>query len=407
MSITERLYYTDPYTTDFTAEVIEVTRVGDALAAILNRTYFYPTSGGQPHDTGTLNGVPVTDVIVRESDGAVLHVLGGAIEPGPVVGRVEWVRRFDHMQHHTGQHVLSGAFERLAGAETVGFHMSPDSITIDLDQPALSQATLDAVEDLANQVVTEDRPVRAWFPSDDELPALNLRKVPEVEGKFRVVAVEDFDLCACGGTHVARTGEIGLIKILRTERRGDILRVEFRCGGRALRDYRAKNALLQQLAASLTTGMTEIPAVITKLREENKALQRELRALQSFALAHEAEQLRQAGEQVGAFTLVRAAFDGREPGEVRQLVQHLVARASTIALCVTAGHKGQLIAACADDVPLDMVAVLKRGLAIWGVERGGGRPTFAQGGGTAISLEQAQAALEAAADSVRQMVGQR
>lgn len=403
---TQRLYYTDPYTTEFTAQTLELDRANGALTVVLDRTCFYPTSGGQPHDLGTLNGVPVRDVTVRESDGAVLHVLDGEIAPGPVIGRIDWARRFDHMQHHTGQHVLSAAFERLADADTVGFHMSPDSITIDLDRPALSQDALDAVEDLANQIVFENRPVRAWFPSDEERRALSLRKVPDVEGKFRVVAVEDFDLCACGGTHVRHTGEIGLIKILRTERRGDVLRVEFRCGGRALRDYRAKNALLLQLSASLTTGMADIPVVIAKLREENKALQRELRTLQALALAHEAEQLRRTGERLGPFTLVQAAFDGRDPAQVRQLVQHLVGQPGTVALCAVTGDKGQFIAACADDVALDMVTALKRGLAVWGVERGGGRPTFAQGGGAVVTVAEAQAALQAAAEVVRQMVAQ-
>lgn len=403
---TQRLYYSDPYTIEFTAQVIEIVRTDNGVAAVLDRTYFYPTSGGQPHDTGSLNGVPVLEVTVRESDGAVLHILQGSIEPGPVTGHIDWVRRFDHMQHHTGQHILSQAFERLAAADTVGFHMSPDSITIDLDRPSLSQATLDAVEDLANQVVTEDRPVRAWFPSERERVALNLRKVPEVEGKFRVVAIEDFDLCACGGTHVARTGEVGQIKILRTERRGDILRVEFRCGVRALRDYRFKNALLQQLAASLTTGIPEIPAVIARLRDENKALQRALRALQAQALVLEAEQLWQTGTRIGTITLVQAAFDGRDLAALRELAQRLIERPATVALCASAGEKGQLIAACSADLMLDMVTVLKRGLAMWGVERGGGRPSFAQGGGPTITLPEAQRALQAAAEAVRQLIGQ-
>ncbi|MEP0764357.1 MAG: alanyl-tRNA editing protein, partial [Chloroflexota bacterium] len=214
--ITERLYYTDSYSTAFEANVISTTIVNEAPAAILDRTCFYPTSGGQPHDTGTLNGAAVLEVIVRESAGAVLHILDRALSVGRVSGQVDWARRFDHMQHHTGQHILSQAFERLARAETVGFHMSADSITIDLDQPDLAPATVDAAEDLANQIVTEDRPVRAWFPTDDEVAALALRKVPDVEGRFRVVAVEGFDVTACGGTHVAHTGEIGLIKVLRT-----------------------------------------------------------------------------------------------------------------------------------------------------------------------------------------------
>ena len=400
--ITERLYYADSYSTTFEANLISTTTVNGAPAAILDRTCFYPTSGGQPHDTGTLNGAAVLDVIVRESDGAVLHILDRALGAGRVSGQVDWVRRFDHMQHHTGQHILSQAFVRLTRAETVGFHMSPDSITIDLNRPDLAPATVDAAEDLANQIVTENRPVCAWFPADDELAALALRKVPDVEGKFRVVAVEGFDVTACGGTHVARTGEIGLIKVLRTERRGDILRVEFRCGGRALRDYRLKNALLHQIAAEMTTGFADLPAVLAKLRDENKALRRDLRQVQALALAHEAETLWAAGEQASGVRLVLAAFAERDAGELRQLVQQVIARPSTVMVCAASGAKAQLIAARSDDVALDMVAVLKRGLAVWGIERGGGRPSFAQGGGGAVSPAEVQAALQAAAEHIRQ-----
>lgn len=400
--ITERLYYADSYRTAFEAHVISSTTLNGAPAAILDRTCFYPTSGGQPHDTGTLSGVAVLEVIVREPDGAVLHVLDGALSAGRVSGQVDWARRFDYMQHHTGQHILSQAFVRLARAETVGFHMSADSITIDLDQPDLAPETVDAAEDLANQIVIEDRPVRAWFPTDDELATLTLRKVPDVEGRFRVVAVEGFDVNACGGTHVARTGEIGLIKVLRTERRGDILRVEFRCGGRALHDYRLKNALLHQLAAEMTTGFADLPAALARLRDENKVLRRDLRQAQVQALAHEAETLWAAGEQTGGARLVLAAFADRDAGELRQLVQQVIAHPSTVMVCAASGAKAQLIAARSEDVALDMVAVLKRGLAVWGIERGGGRPSFAQGGGSDVSATQAGAALRAAADYIRQ-----
>ncbi len=400
---TDRLYYADSYCTSFEANLTSMTTVNGAPAAILDRTCFYPTSGGQPHDTGTLGGAAVLDVIVRESDGEVLHVLNRALGGGRVSGQVDWARRFDHMQHHTGQHILSRAFEQLAGAETVGFHMSPDSMTIDLDRPDLAPATVDVAEDLANQIVTEDRPVRAWFPADDELAALALRKVPDVEGRFRVVAIEGFDVNACGGTHVARTGAVGLIKVLRTERRGDILRVEFRCGARALRDYRLKNALLHQIAAELTTGFAELPAALTRLRDENKALRRDLRQAQALALAHEAETLWAAGEQIGGVRLVLAAFAGRDTDELRQLVQQIIARPSTVAVCAASGAKAQLIAARSDDVALDMVAVLKHGLAVWGIDRGGGRSSFAQGGGGDVSAAEAQAALRAAAEAVRQM----
>lgn len=397
---TQRLYYTDSYSTTFSARIIERTTHDQQPAVVLDQTYFYPTSGGQPHDTGTLNDVPVIDVVVREADNAILHVLNKDLTTDSVTGKIDWERRFDHMQHHTGQHVLTQAFIRVAGAETVGFHLSPDSVTIDLDTPNVSAAKIDAAEELSNQIVMEDRPVRAWFPADDEIPNLPLRKMPDVAGKLRVIAVEDFDVTACGGTHVARTGAIGAIKVLRTEKRGDGTRVEFCCGIRALHDYQEKHAILSDLAADLTTAYTEIGAVLNKLRDENKALQRELRSVRATLLENEASDLWQQAERRNGYKLVLGAFDTYDAGEVRQIVQQVITHPSTIALCGVAGEKAMLIVARSDDLPHDMVPVLMQGLAIWGIERGGGRPSFAQGGGVPATREQVEAALAAAAKCI-------
>lgn len=399
--ITERLYYTDSYTTSFEAQIVEQTSLQDQPAVVLDRTYFYPTSGGQPHDGGTLGGIRVVDVSIREADGAVLHVLAHPLDGGRVAGAIDWPRRFDHMQHHTGQHILSQAFVRVAGAATIGFHLSPDSVTIDLDKPAIDPALVDEVEDLANRIVTENRPVRAWFPSDDELARLDLRKVPDVDGKFRVVLVEDFDANACGGTHVSRTGEIGLIKVLRVDRRGESARVEFRCGARALRDYREKHALLSRLSAELTTGYWEVPAALDKLRDENKALRREIKTLRGAMLDHEAGRLWQDADRSDGHALIVQQFADRDVADVRQLVQALVAHPATIALCGVSGEKAQLILARSDDLPFDMVAALKRALAVLGVDRGGGRPSFAQGGGVAARPDAVASALRAAAETIR------
>jgi alanyl-tRNA synthetase len=395
--MTKRLYYTDSYTTTFDAHVIEHTTHNGSPAVVLDQSCFYPTSGGQPHDTGTLDAVPVIDVVVREADGTVLHVLDRPLAAAQVTGSVDWERRFDHMRHHTGQHILSQAFIRVAGAKTIGFHMSADSITIDLDTPDLDPATIDTAEDLANRVVSEDRPVRAWFPAEDELAALELRKVPAVDGKLRLVDIQGFDVTACGGTHVARTGAIGIIKVLRADRRGDTQRVEFRCGTRALHDYREKNALLHRLAAELTTGYWDIPAALDRLRDENKALQRELRALRKTLLEHEAAALWESAERCAGYALITRAFEDRDAGDVRQLAQTLITRPQTVVICGIAGEKAHLIAARSGDLTVDMVPVLMRGLAAWGVARGGGRPSFAQGGGTSASPADVEAALAAAA----------
>lgn len=401
---TERLYYTDSYTTAFEARLLEQTTHAGSPAAVLDRSYFYPTSGGQPHDTGLLNQVPVVGVEVREADGAVLHLLDSPLssQAGDVVrGQIDWARRFDHMQHHTGQHVLTQAFVRVASAETVGFHLSSETVTIDLDKPGITPARVDAAEDLANQIVYENRPVRIWFPAPEEIPALPLRKMPEVSGKLRVVSIEDFDVTACGGTHVAQTGAIGPIKVLRVEKRGDIARVEFCCGGRALGDYHQKHALLSQLAAALTTSYSEIPAVFEKLREENKALRRDLRAVRAELAERDAEALWLAAPAEDGLKLIALASEDRDLDEVRLMLQRLISHPATVALCGVAGEKAMLLLARSDDLPFDMIAALKQALAVWGIDRGGGRPAYAQGGGVPATRAQVQAALEAAATAIR------
>jgi len=235
--VTERLYYTDPYTTEFDAHIVGAEAHEGRPAVVLDRTAFYPTSGGQPFDTGQLGGVAVVDVVDRD-DGTILHVIERELQAGPVRGRIDWTRRFEHMQQHTGQHVLSAAFERVVGARTESFHLGSVSSTIDLGR-MVSAGEIDRAEDEANRVVWEDRPVTIRFADAEEAAKLPLRKEPARTGRLRLIDVENFDISACGGTHVARTGAIGMIAIAGSERVRGGTRVEFLCGVRALRGYRA------------------------------------------------------------------------------------------------------------------------------------------------------------------------
>ena len=222
--MTERLYYSDAYLKTFEARVVDRLEIDGRPAVILDRTAFYPESGGQPSDRGALNGAAVVDVQTREADDEVLHLLSAPLAEEAVTGVVDHARRFDLMQQHTGQHILSQAFLHTAGAETVSFHLNPDpnegALTIDLDKAALAPAELDQVEEYANTIVYENRPVIARFVNDEELQALPLRKPPKVDKAIRIVEVQGFDWSACGGTHVARTGEVGMIKIVKAEKRG-------------------------------------------------------------------------------------------------------------------------------------------------------------------------------------------
>jgi alanyl-tRNA synthetase len=351
----------------------------------------------------------VVEVVEREADGAVVHILAEPLAPGTVEvrGEVDEARRLDLMQQHTGQHILSAAFVEALGANTVSFHLSADYATIDLDRAPLSSEELGRVEDLANEVVFQNRPVIARFVPDEELAALPLRKPLAHAGPARIVEIPGFDCSACGGTHTRATGEVGLVKITRSERRGTESRVEFLSGGRALTDYRAKNALLLDLAREFTIGHWEVGDLVRRLDEELKDARRELRVARDALLDAEAAMLLGQGLSAGRALLVHAYLPNRSPDDLKHLAQRLAARPGTVVLLGSgqAGQKGSFVFARGAGVELH-VGDLMRGAceAIGG--RGGGRPEFAQGGGARGEgvAEALQAALESAARELRSRV---
>ncbi len=391
-----RLYYNDSYTTRFEAAVVERLAIDDRPAVVLDRSAFYPTSGGQPHDRGTLDGVTVQDVLIRESDGAVLHLVDRLPDGDRVAGTIDWDRRFDHMQQHTGQHVLSQAFLRLASAGTIGFHLGAEYVSIDLDVASLAPESVEAAFELAGRVVEADAPVRAWFPQPDELAALSLRKTPDVEGALRVVAIGDFDLSACGGTHVARTGEIGLIQHLRTERLKRGTRVAFLCGRRARRDYSERQAITAALSARLTCSVGELPDAVARLEDQVAALRRDVARFREAELEREAALLRGAA---GAPPIVVRAWDGRPAAELRALAQQLTIPSGVLALLGTAGIQAQFVFGRSEDLDLNLKPALDAALAAIGGGRGGGG-RLVQGGGGPATLDEVERALAAAAAAI-------
>lgn len=390
-----RLYYDNAYLTDFKSEVVNHTTLDNQPAVILAQSAFYPTSGGQPHDTGTINERAVVDVQVNNGD--ILHVLDGRLDAKTISGRINWTRRFDHMQHHTGQHILTRAFIETASAETLSFHLSENTVTIDIDATDIPLSDIDAAEDLANQIIADNRAVRAWFPTPEELDDINLRKVSEkVTGDVRVVDIGGFDITACGGTHVANTGEIGMIKIIGIERKKGNMRIEFTCGQRALEDYRQKHRLLDNLSNSLTTGIFEIPGIIDKTREENKTLQREVRSLRQELLGYRAEDLWSLAEHREPFVLVSYILDDADKGDLQVLAGKLIEHDKTLAMLGLPGDSCHFVFARSEDLDIDVVPFLKTALATLDSNRGGGRPTMAQGGGVPANREQVESALAAA-----------
>lgn len=400
-NMTNRLYYDTSYTTAFRAQIIEALPYDTRIAIVLDETYFYPTSGGQPHDTGTLDGLPIVDVVVRDADSAILHILStpSQLTVGQTIqGVIDWERRFDHMQQHTGQHILTQAFAQTAGARTVGFHLSPDSVTIDLDQHSLSEAQIFAAENLANEVVQADKAVIATLRAEGEHDGVRMRKRPKhvVTDGLRVIEIEGFDQTACGGTHVSRTGEIGLIKVIKTEKRGDKTRVEFRCGGRALADYRDKHQVISALAADMNCRFVEIPELVGKLRTELKTIQQALKEAREQIVEFEAERLLNRASRTDRYALITAAFDKRDAAEVKRLASRLAENPDTVVLLGTAGEKAQLFFARSTALPFNMGALLKEAVEQLG-GRGGGQAAFAQGGGVPASFDAVKHVLEATA----------
>ena len=424
--MTERLYYQDAYLKTFTARIVEQLAHEGRPAVVLDRTAFYPTGGGQPNDRGKLNDTLVLDVIERQADGAIVHVLSTPILPSPyegkeihlpspyegegsgmrvndqLTGELDWPRRFDLMQQHTGQHILSQAFIVAADAETIGFHLTEDNLTIDLDRRNLPPEAIDRAEELANQIVFEDRPVKPRFVTAQELAQMPLRKSPKVEREIRIVEVQDFDWSPCGGTHVARTGQIGLVKIVKLERTSDALRVEFKCGQRALLDFRRKNNILSQVAGTLSIGYTELDQAIARMQADGKELHKKLADAESKLLAYEAIELDAAAQERGEFRLITAVWNERDAAHLRTLVKKLTAKPKTIVLLASSGTQPKFVFARSSDLALDLVPLVRGAIERIGGKGGGGKPDFAQGGGPPASEEQVRAVIE----SIIQLVNQ-
>lgn len=398
---TDSLYFEDAYLTAFEATVVAHGSVGGRAAVALDRSAFYPEGGGQPADTGMLGGCPVADV---QSEGELVwHVLARPEDltsmpvGAAVAGRVEWARRFDHMQQHCGQHLLTAAFIAAAGLHTVAFHLGAAGVTIDLATPELSAAQARAAEELANTIVWEDRLIDARFVSDAELARLPLRKAPTVAGPVRVVSVPDFDYSACGGTHPRATGAIGLIAVLRWSRQRGGTRVSFACGGRALAELRRLGVAAGGAAAALSVGVDELPAAAERTVAAQKMAARELELAR--AALDEAEAMRRyaAGEQDGPARLVCAQLPEGEADRMRALAQQIAAQPGGVAMLGSGGARAQLVVACAPDSGRDAAALLRVGLAPL-AGRGGGSAGLAQGGGPdAMGLAAALAAMLAAA----------
>lgn len=383
--MTRRLYYTDSLLRSFDATVVSSEAHGDHHVVVLDETAFYPSSGGQPFDTGRLGHARVIDVTDGD-DGLVRHVVDGPLPVGARVhGEIDWPRRFDHMQQHTGQHILSAAFTGVVGVQTVSFHLGTEASTIDLARE-VTPREIALVEEEANRVVWENHPVTVRFASEADASRLPLRKESARTGELRLVEVAGCDLSACGGTHVTGTGAVGLIAVTGWERFKGATRVSFACGGRALRSHGALRDIVTAVTRALSLGAAEIPGAIERWQGEVKDLQRTVRRLEEELAAFRAAGLREGAETIGRYRGVLLARPGSDAAALKTLAAALVSEPGLVVVLTGDGHPVPVVVARSADVDLDAGAWMKRATSVLG-GRGGGRPELAQGGLTASSAD--------------------
>ena len=388
MPPTERLYYSDSHLIEFEALVTDKTdRVSGWTAVTLDRTAFYPTGGGQPSDTGTLNSERVLECIDDEDNG-VLHVVQGrAPEVGAKVkGRVDWSRRLDHIQQHTGQHILSQAFVTLFSAPTRGFRVLHDVCEIDVELTNPTNELIERAVELANNVVWEDRQITIKSATAEEAAQLPLRKEPSRDGELRLIEIEGFDLTPCGGTHAYRTGEVGMIAVRTWERAKGLTRIEFVAGTRALADYRRANKTARAVATLFSASRDDAAKLAARMVEENKELHRRIRSLEEIAARAEADELLAAASSAnpGGVRIVTHIFDNRDAESLKRLALALIVHPKTIALLGSRDKEAaRLVFAKAGDAPGDMNVLMHGACSIVG-GRGGGKPDMAQGGGKRV-----------------------
>lgn len=380
----KKLYYTDAYKQDFATEIIkqDYDEKGN-LYVVLNETAFYPTGGGQPYDTGTLNDIDVINV--EEIDGEIRHFIVEQLHTEKVEGKINWERRFDHMQQHAAQHILSAAFWDHFNIPTIGFHLGKETVTIDLETENLPTETVEKAVQIANNIVFENHPIRTQWMNLEEAKTLPLRKEPTITENIRVVIIENFDYNGCGGTHPKRTGEVGPIQVLSWERNKGGIRLTFIAGWRTLKLMGQQQQIIKDVSKQLNSSETDIPIKVAQLISSQKENEKAIQTMNEKLLFVEANELLQQSEEIHAGILISKVFTNRSMQEVAKLSAIITEQQehAITYFVIENEEKLQCILACGKSVVLDMNVLLKDALpAIEG--KGGGNKKSARGGGKAI-----------------------
>jgi alanyl-tRNA synthetase len=381
-----KLYYKDAYITDFNAKVVKQAQdeAGDWYV-VLSQTAFYPTGGGQPYDVGTINNSRVTRV--EEVEGEIRHYVEAALAntESEIKGLIDWERRFDHMQQHAGQHILSAAFDNLFHYKTVSFHLGVETLTIDIQTESLSDHEAKKAEDAANQIILENRLIETKWVTEEELSTYSLRKETKVKEDIRLVIIPDYDYNGCGGTHPKATGEVQAIKILGWEKQKNNIRVQFVCGERVLKQLGQKQKVLLGLTKLLNAPEKDMEQAVIRLLEQGKQLEKELEGIKETMLQYEAKSF---CENIKGET-IRRSFHNRTIQELQKLAKYITAENEKALVYFVSKNENKLQLVCARGAARteSMKTVIGHALPLIN-GKGGGNDTFAQGGGDALITEE-------------------
>lgn len=378
--MTDKLYQINPYIREIKANIIEKKYINGKYFIVTDRTIFYPhMSGGQPKDKGTINGVEVIDVY--EKGNKIIHVVKENITKEEVQLCIEWNIRFDHMQQHTGQHILSSSFFKLFNAQTVGFHLGSEYVTVDIDIRSLSQEDIEKIEEFANTITSSNFNIKTYTIENNEVSKIPLRKSPTVDSNIRIVEIENVDFSPCSGTHTRSTGEVGLIKIRKFEKYKGIYRIEFVCGGRSLKDYNWKNNIINKISSLLSTKDIDTLDRVSKLNDENNLLNKKINNLQSELLEYKTEKIINEAIEYNDIKIISKIFDDADFKDLRNMTMNLINNDNyIIILGLISDDKCQFIIGRSKDININLKNIFNNIINV--IEgKGGGSPQVVQGGG--------------------------
>lgn len=371
--MTRKLYHENSYQTKFRATVLDKKVEKETSALILDQSYFYPNAGGQLCDKGVIEGFPVIDV--QEIDGNIIHFIKGdiSINQGDIItGEIDWKRRFDHMQQHSGQHVLSGILIAIWQKETLSFHMGEEVCTLDIPYTSLDEKKAKHLEEMANQVIYDNRTIHQYYLEDNNNIIEKLRKKQELHEKLRIVEIDEFDLTACGGTHCKSTGEIAIIKIIGWENRKDKTRLSFLCGHRALADYRKKHQIIKHLSGFFTVGFNQLEEKVTQLDKEKNELKKGFNRIEKELIRYEVEELKvKYSKNERGYFLVSKLFSEKSVHLLRQISLMLINEQKCLVIIGAEKPEPVLCLACSQDFNIHMGELIKQTMIEYNGKGGG------------------------------------